>query len=1068
MSTTPQQSATAGSVEVGLFGPTTLLIDGVEVELGRRQVRQLVAALACRSGRSISADALIDHLWSNELPANPRKALNVALSRLRSALGPYSSRLQSDDSAYRLVVDSVDIEQFEGLVGQARNAAPRDAAAQMQTALDLWLDEPFSDDVDADFFSARRTSLTELRWFAVTRLIELLNEIGEHNRAVETAVPFLDGAVVRERLVIAHAVALARAGRKADALAAVARAVSQLRDDSGLDPSPALLEAERDILTGGIDLASLGTSAPRPLVGRFVGRRWELAALDCVPEDGAVTVIGEAGMGKSALFDHFVETSANGSIEVLRVDVPSRAEHPLGALSALCSLLALRSGVDSVPTRYHAALSRVSPDLGLVAASGLTRDGMVADLVSFVEDTAAGAVLIIDDAHLLDGISAEVLQQLVGRVRLIFGTRPTDAPSLQFLFGASARAEVGEQQSAAWVPLMLDPLGPADISELLGAATARRASDGLVADLHERSGGNALFLRLLIERWVQGGDIAGELPSSVLVSVSERLQGLSGSSRSTLDAAAAIGRSFSLRVVRELYPNADVELAAAEAAGVLVLDPVADTGTFVHSLVRDVCYDLLPIGRRIELHDEIGRVIEWSGANPAEYAMHHVAAARLDPRRAIASSIAAAAEFANVFDWREALDHVEAAAEVALEFDIDDADTSAQIVVRRGVIGRALNVAGYMEHLFAGCELARVAGNEYLFVVAVTELCGHGKATAAGTVDERVLKLLDEALEFDIGPAERAELCASAVPLFSTSEVPERGRALYREAWRIVQMIDDPEVEAAVLANAHLGFAHPDDFELLVRAAERMAALAGNDPEMIWEAAFITFQCSTIIGDAAAASAALVEMREYAPAVSRRSRDFGLAFSESGHAALCGDLDQAERFADEAFSVGIERFDPSWAVSIYGLLLLGIRVAQGRVAELGDVTSQMVQSAPGFVPFRAAAAFVAAEQRDHEGARQHLDVVAQDDFGRIPKDIGHTSALFVAGIATAVVGTAREIEVVTELLRPYSGRLSWTGAGSLGPIDAALSRLAAAAGDQDGAVRLQRSADDLMARFTSA
>ncbi len=104
---------------VRLFGSTTVLLDGVAAPVSRRQVRQLVTILASRSPAAVSADALVEHLWPGTLPEHPRKALNVALSRLRAALGPYAGRLVAVGDGYRLDADTIDLQRFVELVESA-------------------------------------------------------------------------------------------------------------------------------------------------------------------------------------------------------------------------------------------------------------------------------------------------------------------------------------------------------------------------------------------------------------------------------------------------------------------------------------------------------------------------------------------------------------------------------------------------------------------------------------------------------------------------------------------------------------------------------------------------------------------------------------------------------------------------------------------------------------------------------------------------------------------------------------------------------------------------------------
>ncbi len=171
----------------------------------------------------------------------------------------------------------------------------------------------------------------------------------------------------------------------------------------------------------------------------------------------------------------------------------------------------------------------------------------------------------------------------------------------------------------------------------------------------------------------------------------------------------------------------------------------------------------------VSLHDEIGRSLEFGGAGAVEYAPHYLAAAVLDPMRSVRASLAAAADFIVGFDWATALAHIQDASAVAEEFGIEEPGVRAQILIRQGTVERALANKSYVERLLDGCELAREAGDRELFVVGVTELCGHGATTGVGDADPRILALLDEALSFDIPAGARAELSAASVPLLATS-----------------------------------------------------------------------------------------------------------------------------------------------------------------------------------------------------------------------------------------------------------------------------------------------------------
>lgn len=1055
----------ADCVDVRLFGPTQLVVDGDAVPIARRQVRRAVVALACQPGVMITADALVDRLWPDELPQHPRKALNVVLSRLRSALGRYSERLHSEGDSYRLDVDRVDVEEFARVVEECRTEPGPIAREQLSAALDMWSSTPFADEPDATWLESPRARLEELRWFAVVRRVELLIGEGEFELAATVAAPFADAEIVRERLVVAYAQALAYSGRKSSALEVLGRATRTLRE-SGLEPSAPLLRVERDILVGATELADSAQAPSRPSGDVFVGRSEELEIFERSGPGHSIAVVAEAGMGKSSLLDRW-QSQQHADASFVRVAVRAQPERAMEALSELCLAVAPSMDICDVDERHRASLSRLCPEFGGRAAGATSRDAMVRDVVEFVEQSIGERCIIVDDAHWLDGGSAEAFEQLVHRgvVQMVFALRPTDQPYLRFLIEPAEPAD-----GSTWVErVALTPLDASDTTALMTMLSGRSGAEDVASELALRSGGNALFLRLLVDSWIEGAGTGASLPSTVLVAVSNRLDELSRACVDTLMIASVLGTAVDLGTLRQLRPNAEANLWEAEHAGLVSIDPGLDHAEFSHALVAESCRQLLSAGRLVTLHDDVGRAAELLGRPASIAAPHFVAAAEVDPLRAIRSSLDAAAEFVSGFDWSTALRHVDDAAEVVDMFaaDADDA-IRAQVLIRRGTIRRAMGMADYVDDLFEGCAHARSAGADELFVVGATELCGLGATTQVGDTDDRVRALLDEALELDCAPAVRAELYASAAPLFSTTSDAGRGRQLFREAWELAFELADPAVEASIVERAHLGFSHPDDFDALVRAADRMREIGDGDDDLLWESAFIRFQTSVIVGAVDAARDAIEEMRFRAPLVKRRNRDFGMAFSESCFAAVSGDLSEAERHADATFAIGLERFDASWATTIYGMLLLQIRQEQGRLPELLDVINGMVESQPDYPPFRAIASLIAFAAGEREIARRHLDVVARSGFGDVVYDVTFTAILVVASPATAELGTDDEVRALRDLLAPFSGRYSWNGASTNGTVDSALALLETRLGNQEAADELEDAARDLVARFREA
>src|SRR5215207_4371775 len=95
-----------GEVRVRVLGP--LVVTGSGVPAARQQ-RVLLAALAAAGPPGVSADRLIDGLWTH-LPADPAKALQVLVARLRKGLEDVTIPVVWRDGRYALELDPEDVD----------------------------------------------------------------------------------------------------------------------------------------------------------------------------------------------------------------------------------------------------------------------------------------------------------------------------------------------------------------------------------------------------------------------------------------------------------------------------------------------------------------------------------------------------------------------------------------------------------------------------------------------------------------------------------------------------------------------------------------------------------------------------------------------------------------------------------------------------------------------------------------------------------------------------------------------------------------------------------------------
>ena len=105
--------AARGSIQLGLLGPLAAWRDGVPLPLGGSKQRATLAVLALGRGRTVTTDALIEALWTEQAPGRPQTAIQGYVSQLRKVLGPET--IATEASGYRLDLptDALDGAEFE-------------------------------------------------------------------------------------------------------------------------------------------------------------------------------------------------------------------------------------------------------------------------------------------------------------------------------------------------------------------------------------------------------------------------------------------------------------------------------------------------------------------------------------------------------------------------------------------------------------------------------------------------------------------------------------------------------------------------------------------------------------------------------------------------------------------------------------------------------------------------------------------------------------------------------------------------------------------------------------------
>jgi DNA-binding SARP family transcriptional activator/tetratricopeptide (TPR) repeat protein len=692
-------------------------VEGIEERaLGTRKARLLLKRLAVASGRPVAPGDLAIAVWGDDLPQKPNDQLSVLVSRLRSVLG--AERLPRTDAGYQLCADSFDLVELER---RANEVAERlasgergSALAAAQGALTLAAGGLLPEE-DAPWVDEARPAAQRVVARARLLAAEAALAAGEVGAARAAARGLLDTDPYDEAALRALMRADAMSGQSGAALALYAGFRQRLAEDLGVDPAAeteqlhtAILRDELPTVTGttraGTD-GVVGRQAELDLLGGFLARAAEGEAM-------AVVVEGEAGIGKSALLAAWTASlptddsdgrrrravAVVGRCDELGRDLPLQAvvDGLAGHLAAVgrdaatailgqdAALLTSVLGGPSLPT--GAGRPSMEPDLATtVADSDTGRAALFGALAAALgrASTSATLVLVIDDLHVASPGVAEFLQFVLRR-------------SDHLLVVATRRPEPGPDLPDA-VRVRLGPLSVDDAAALVGPKRAE--------ELHDRSGGNPLFLRELA--------VAGEgvLPDTILAAVRGQLTRL-GEGAATVEAAALCGTAVDLQLMSTVTgrPTETVldDLERATTAG--LLRPRGTALAFSHELLRDAIERSTSPARAADVHRRA--VLELAGRrdpDPMALARH----ARLggDDRTAADALVVAAGQCTKRFD-------ADAAGQL-LGDSLELADTPAARLARARLRLSRLDLDGARADASAAIDLgAGVAGFEFAGWVA--------------------------------------------------------------------------------------------------------------------------------------------------------------------------------------------------------------------------------------------------------------------------------------------------------------------------------------------------------------
>lgn len=363
-------------------------------------------------------------------------------------------------------------------------------------------------------------------------------------------------------------------------------------------------------------------------------------AFDGIRERGqALTIVGDPGVGKSALLSAAAEGARHRGLTVLSArGTEAKAHLRFAALRELLEPILDRAA--ELPPRHQAALLAA---FGMAGADATPERFFIAlAVLELIADAAARTpvVLIVDDLHWVDNASRDAIG---------FAARRIEAEPAVMLF--SARPVTGDFSAAeqAISPRYLDPLDPAAARALLYEHSPHLSPADERQVLEAAAGNPLALIELPLAFGIAGGP--ARRPAATAMPLTTRLERSFAARVHRLDPA-----SRTVLLVAALQDSnvvAETLAAAAELTGdqrgLAGIDAAASAGLlnvtgasfrFRHPLVRSAVAQTVSASRRAEVHEAFARTL---AADP-DRATWHRALAASQPDEELAAALDAGAD----------------------------------------------------------------------------------------------------------------------------------------------------------------------------------------------------------------------------------------------------------------------------------------------------------------------------------------------------------------------------------------------------------------------------------------
>jgi class 3 adenylate cyclase/tetratricopeptide (TPR) repeat protein len=391
---------------------------------------------------------------------------------------------------------------------------------------------------------------------------------------------------------------------------------------------------------------------------KFIGREREIEVLrDCFTRvrEGlgqVVTIIGDAGIGKSRLLYEFRKLLEPGGESVLYLEGRCISYGKSISYLPVMDIIKKRFRVDKLDTertmrkKIEKGISDIDPNLeGAIPflydilsietdvpflKSLDLRDKRKRTLetlknIILADSNLRPLVVAVENLHWIDGASEEFLTFLIdnipsSKIMLILTSRP----------GYMAKWS----EKSYHMQIALSRLSDRELGEMIKSILdGERVTGKLIKLVTDKADGIPFFVEEIIKSFTEGGVIVRreeedgysygvregiaevDVPDTIQDIIMARIDRLEENLKRTLQHASIIGRVFSYKLLKELMEIGEelqdflTNLKGSELIYEKSIFPDLEY-RFKHSLTQEVAYNSLLVKRRKELHGKTGEIIE--------------------------------------------------------------------------------------------------------------------------------------------------------------------------------------------------------------------------------------------------------------------------------------------------------------------------------------------------------------------------------------------------------------------------------------------------------------------------